>query len=284
MITCIPDDLDLSKIADSGQCFRWERQGDQHYRILHGDHCVYVRRVCDRDYEFSCDISEFESIWKDYLDLGLDYRAIRSRIDQERDPFLWKAAEHEQGIRILQQDPWEMLISFIISQNKNIPAIRRSVELLCEMCGAMKTDCYGQVYYAFPTPEAVAALSEEELKACRLGYRCRYVNGAAKVLVNGELDLEALKDADEARTMAALTALNGVGRKVASCVSLFGLHHLNAFPKDVWINRVLEQEYPDGYSFDEYSPYNGVFQQYLFAYYRGVNGSHCHGNGGVKQL
>ena len=161
-----------------------------------------------------------------------------------------------------------MLVTFIISQNRNIPAIRRSVELLAEQCGEKRKDSRGEVYYAFPTPEAVAALSEEDLNHCRLGYRCRYVHAAALSVLRGEISLEPLRDADEETTVAALTGLLGVGVKVANCVSLFGLHHLNAFPRDVWVNRVLAREYPKGYPFEAYSPYNGIYQQYMFAWYR----------------
>ena len=176
--------------------------------------------------------------------------------------------EHEKGIRIVRQDPWEMLITFIISQNKNIPAIRKSVEKLAEMCGEERVDQSGAAYFAFPTPDALAGLREEQLRECGLGYRCRYVREAAAAVADGCLDLLSLKFQDEYTAMMAQTGLTGVGKKVASCVSLFGLHHLNAFPIDVWIKRILEEQYPNGYPFEEYSPYNGVYQQYMFEYYR----------------
>ena len=161
-----------------------------------------------------------------------------------------------------------MLVTFIISQNKNIPAIRRSVEFLAESCGEKKIDSRGVEYYAFPTPGAIVSLSDEALKACKLGYRCSYVRRAAEAVAEGKLDLQSLLSADEECTLQELTSLYGVGSKVANCISLFGLHHLDAFPKDVWIKRVLSQEYPEGYPFAAYSPYNGVYQQYMFAYIR----------------
>lgn len=116
----------------------------------------------------------------------------------------------------------------------------------------------------------IAALGEPELRRCALGYRCAYVRAAAAAVLDGSLELERLKEADEAQTMAALTKLFGVGVKVASCVSLFGLHHLDAFPQDVWIKRILAQEYPNGYPFAAGAPFNGVYQQYMFAYYRAL--------------
>ena len=161
-----------------------------------------------------------------------------------------------------------MLISFIISQNKNIPAICRSVELLAETCGEKRTDRRGIAYYAFPDQEAVAALSEEELKGCKLGYRWKYVRAAAEAVVEGRIDLDELAGMKEDRTIAELTGIFGVGIKVANCVSLFGLHHVDAFPIDVWVKRILETEYPDGYPYEKYSPYNGIYQQYMFAWYR----------------
>ena len=140
--------------------------------------------------------------------------------------------------------------------------------LLAERCGAERKDAAGAAYHAFPTPGEVAALEGEALRRCGLGYRCAYVHAAAEAVRSGALDLERIRDADEETTVKALTALHGVGVKVASCVSLFGLHHTDAFPKDVWILRVLAREYPNGFPFADYAPYNGIIQQYLFTYSR----------------
>lgn len=264
----ITDDYDLEKIASSGQCFRWEKIAKDGYRILHGKRCVYVESLQEQWYSFSCDEKEFAAVWTDYFDFQENYAGIRSRIDKGEDPFLWLAAEHERGIRILRQEPWEILVTFIISQNKNIPAIRRSEEMLSKLCGERRTDSREREYYAFPTPEAITKCSEQELRACSLGYRWKYVLEVALAVKNGYLDLNLLRDKEEEQTTKALMSLYGVGMKVASCVSLFGLHHMDAFPKDVWIKRILANEYPNGYPFTKYSPYNGVYQQYMFAYYR----------------
>lgn len=268
MIVQIFDDFDPDRIAESGQCFRWNKTDDRTYRVIAGGSCLYITQLDQYRYELTCTEEEYAGFWKDYFDLGEDYRSIRKRIDPEQDPFLWQAAEQEKGIRILRQDPWEMLITSIITQNRNIPAICRSVELLAESCGEKKKDPEGLDYYAFPEPEAVAALSGDELTACKLGYRCKYVHAAAAAVAEGAIDLKQLMETDEKHTMAALTELFGVGVKVASCVSLFGLHHTDAFPVDVWMKRILAQEYPEGYPFERYSPYNGIYQQYMFAYYR----------------
>ena len=146
----ITDDFDPDRIAESGQCFRW---GDDLY-------------------EFECTEDEYENFWRQYFDLQENYQNIRGLIDQGEDPFLWQAAEQEKGIRILRQDPWEMLITFIISQNRNIPAIRNSVELLAERCGEKRIDSRGAGFYAFPEPAALAALSEVQI--CARGRRSSF--------------------------------------------------------------------------------------------------------------
>ena len=263
----ITDDFDLDRIAESGQCFRWQKDDAGTYRIIHQEHLLRIRPLGENKYSLSCSEDEYRNIWYDYFALEEDYRAIRKRISKEDDPFLADACEFGKGIRILRQDPWEMLISFIISQNKNIPAIKKSVELLCQTAGKRREDA-GESYYLFPTPEEILCLNDEALPACRLGYRCRYVKAAAANVAEGRLDLKRLSEASEADTLTALTAVCGVGVKVANCVSLFGLHHIDAFPVDVWIRRILENEYPEGYPKEKYSPYNGIYQQYMFYYYR----------------
>ena len=268
MILQIEDDFDLDKIADSGQCFRWTKVSSRSYRIIAGKSCLYMTALGDDLYELECFPEEYNCFWREYFDLNENYRDIRCRIDQNEDLFLWKASEYEKGIRILRQDPWEMLITFIISQNRNIPAIRRSVELFAGICGEKRMDPRGQEYYAFPDPEAAAGLSEKDLAECRLGYRCKYVHAAAEAVLHRKIDLNDLQQADMETAMEALTNLYGVGVKVASCVSLFGLHHTDAFPVDVWMKRILKEQYPTGYPYEKYSPYNGIYQQYMFAYYR----------------
>ena len=273
MIIQIHDDFNLSKIAESGQCFRWQQTDARTWRIPHRGKCLYITEQDGSSYELDCSKEEFAGIWQEYFDLQENYEKIRARIDPDEDPFLFAASENEKGIRILRQDPWEMLITSIITQNRNIPAIKRSVELLAEACGKQHLDARGRTFFSFPKPDEILSLSFSELSQCRLGYRCKYVRAAAEAAVSGELDLARLQSMDENSALTALTKLYGVGMKVASCVTLFGLHHLDAFPVDVWIKRVLEQEYPGGYPFEKYSPYNGIYQQYMFAYYRFNRGS-----------
>lgn len=265
------DDLDLGLIAESGQCFRWEHVAPLEWRIVAFGRSLYAAHACPGVLRLSCTEDEFASVWRDYLDLDEDYAGIRGRVVRERDPFLASAMDAGRGIRILRQDLWETLVSFIISQNRNIGAIRRSIELLAKRCGEPLVDVRGRCYHAFPGPDAVAGLTDADLRACGLGYRAPYVHGAAVAVATGKCDLEALRGAPDSEALERLMRLKGVGVKVASCVILFGLHRLDAFPVDVWIRRALERAYPDGFPFSEYSPYNGVYQQYLFAYLRGAN-------------
>jgi len=268
MTVTIDDDFDLDRIAQSGQCFRWESLPGGAYRIPFRSHCLHIAPLGGEGYELDCTAEEWEGVWKRYFALDENYRAIRAQADPGEDPFLWRACEAQKGLRILRQDPWEVTVSFIISQNRNIPAIKRSVELLCQSCGERLSDRRGGSYYAFPSPEGVAGLSDGDLAACRLGYRDRYVRAAALAACSGALDFDALAGDTEEDAMKALLGLYGVGVKVASCIALFGLHRLNAFPIDTWMRRALAAEYPGGYPFERYSPWNGVFQQYIFAYYR----------------
>ncbi len=268
MIIKVDDDLDLRKIADSGQCFRWEPVSDDGYRIIHRKSCIYIYPEGEAGFRLTCDEDEFEEIWRDYFDLGESYSNIRKRIDRDDDPFLYDACEYGRGIRILRQDPWETLISFIISQNRNIPAIKNSISILCDVVSHTVTDRRGVTFNAFPTPEEILSLSDAELSMCRLGYRDKYILSAARMVAEGAILAEPLFDADEETTTETLTSIHGVGKKVAGCVSLFGLHHIDAFPIDVWIRRVLDKEYPGGYPLDKYAPYNGIYQQYMFYYAR----------------
>ncbi len=268
MLLSVDDDFDLKRIADSGQCFRWERTGEEEYRIIHTDRCLYISRCPDGHFLLDCGEEEFNTVWREYFDLETDYRSIRGRIEKERDPFLYAAAEGEKGIRILRQDPWETAVSFIISQNRSIPAIKRSVAELCRLAGTERQDKRGKSCYSFPDPEAVLSMSAEALAQCRLGYRDKYVLAAAEAAGTGVFDPEEMASLSDCALMGRLTALYGVGPKVASCIALYGFHRTDAFPVDTWIRKAMKNEYPDGFPFQRFRPYNGVFQQYIFAYYR----------------
>lgn len=268
MIVRLPEEISLLKIAESGQCFRWKRTGENSFKVPFHDRMVRMNQSGPDVLEMNCTEDEYLSIWKKYLDLDTDYGKMNSRIHKRKDPFLWNAMKAQNGVRILRQDAWEMLITSIITQNRNIPAIQKSVELMCGKAGTKCTDPEGEEFYAFPSPEQIHNMTDDCLGGCKLGYRMKYIRDAAEAVFSGKLSMSDLQTLSDEECRKKLVSLNGVGEKVAACVMLFGLHRMNAFPMDVWMKRILENEYSDGYPFKSYSPYNGVFQQYMFAYYR----------------
>ena len=258
--------LDIKKIADSGQTFRMvcdlERSlkaGSDVYRCIAADKVCFAGngKITYRSAEE--DSPENDAFWKNYFDLDTDYDAFTDAIDPD-DIYLTEAAEFGRGIRILRQDPWEMLITFIISQRRSIPSIKTCVESLCRKWGRPA----GDGLFAFPTPEELACASLEELACCSLGYRTEYVHLAAQGVCSGSIDLSAMEKMPDAELFDSLTSLRGVGPKVANCVSLFGFYRIGAFPIDVWIDRVLKEHYPGGFPFGRYEGFAGVMQQYMF--------------------
>lgn len=296
----IEDDLDLDKIAESGQCFRWKKIDNGKYLIPAFGRFV-VAGLCYDDgkqtLELSCDEKEFDEIWKDYFDFETSYSGIRAKIDPS-DLFLKNSTEAGKGIRILRQDPFETLISFIVSQRKNIPAIESAVERLSKTYGHVVGEYQGEEIYSFPTIAELQKMrclkydsqdadekkgidvdekflkcpyKEKGFDSCGLGYRLPYIeNTVGEILRDAEgfAHLQRLSD-DSLREK--LLSFHGVGIKVASCTMLFGFHRLNDFPIDIWMKRALSEHYPDGFPFEKYAPYNGVMQQYIFAYYRAMN-------------
>ena len=266
--------LDMKKIAESGQIFRFNVYDDE-YSLVAGDKLLFIKED-DDGYILSCSESEFEEFWIDYFDLRLDYSDFEKNIPAD-DLFLINAATYSYGIRILNQDKWEMLISFIISQRKSIPAIKSSIEKLARTYGKkidMKVPDFiknidkNSEFFAFPTPKALADASLDDLNSCSLGYRSPYIEASAKAVYRGDIDLEDLSKLDDNELLAALMSLKGVGIKVANCVALFGYHRIAAFPIDVWIKRMIDEHYDGEFPLKLYDGYAGVIQQYIFYYGR----------------
>lgn len=267
MVKIRSGNFSISQICRSGQCFRMAERGeaaDGIYSLVAAGRYLELRQEGD-EILFDCPQADFDEVWKKYFDLETDYARIIASIDEE-DVYLVSAAGFGSGIRILRQDLWEMIISFIISQQNNIRRIRRCIDLLCRQYGERKQTGKGVVYYGFPTPETLAGAEMEDLCACNLGYRSRYVHETAVSIRNGEVDLEALHGMDYPSARAELMKLCGVGAKVADCICLFALHKTEAFPVDTHIHQVLEARYPGGFSFEKYGQYVGVLQQYMFYY------------------
>ena len=266
--------LDMKKIADSGQIFRFNVYDDE-FSLVAGDKLLFIKE--DKNgYILSCSEKEFNEFWLDYFDLRLDYGDFEKNIP-ETDIFLKDAAKYSYGIRILNQDKWEMLISFIISQRKSIPAIKSSIEKLAKVYGKkidikipefIKNIDADTEFYTFPTPKELANADIEALNACSLGYRSPYIEASAKAVYRKDIDLNAIDSLDDEELLKALMSLKGVGIKVANCVALFGYHRIAAFPIDVWIKRMIDEHYDGEFPLELYKGYAGVIQQYIFYYGR----------------
>ena len=263
MIISIQDEFDLEKTVYSGQCFRPRRLSDGSYLFITGDKYLVISHISGDEYEVSCDEQTWNAVWFDYFDLGLEYSKIRASIPKD-DTFMIESAIAGEGIRILRQNKWEMVISYIISQRKSIPAIKTSIERLSALCG----DKIADNIYAFPTPIQILNCDQNRLMECGLGYRLPYIIKAAETLYENPKFFEELDDLDDEVLLNKLKTMQGVGDKVASCIALFGFHRLNFFPKDVWINKALDKYYPNGFDMNKYAPFNGVIQQYIFYAFR----------------
>lgn len=267
-LVTIRDDFDLDKILESGQCFRPEKLADGRYRFLSGNALLFLTPLGGRQYDAAWYGAGWD-FWAGYFDLGRDYAALRRSL-QGQSPYLDKALQFGSGIRILRQDAWEMLVTFIISQRKSIPAIRTAVERLARCCGQPLLAEGDEVHF-FPTAAQVAALSEEQLAGCGLGYRTPYLQHAAAQAACGALDLDALADLPDDALFARLLTLDGVGRKVANCVCLFGYGRTAMAPIDVWVQRLIDDEFGGIDPFPAYGQQAGIVQQYLFYYKRSTS-------------
>ena len=254
-------DLDLEQTLDCGQSFRWEKQNDGSFSgVAFGK---YVNISLDgTDMIIKNAAPEDEKIWREYFDLELDYGKIRGDISRLH-PVLEEAARYAPGIRILRQEPYEALCTFIISQNNNIKRIKGIVARLCESFG----DEIDEGVYTFPTAERLAELTPDDLAPLRAGFRNRYIIDSAKKVASGEVDLELCKTAGYEAARAELMKITGVGVKVADCTLLFGMHRVEAFPVDVWMKRAMEKLFP-GMSANDFGEYAGIAQQYIFHYSR----------------
>ncbi len=264
MIRRKQENFDLAQICRSGQCFRMKEKEEGFYSVIAGRRYLELEQQ-EEDFVFYCDEEEFFDFWEDYFDLRGDYASYISGIAPD-DAYLKRAAEFGSGIRILRQDLWEMIVSFLISQQNNIVRIRRCIENICERYGEKLAGPNGERYYAFPLPEALAGLAEDALIECNLGYRSKYVVRAAKAVAEGTCDLEALGRMSRKKAREELLKLYGVGEKVADCVCLFGLHQLDAFPVDTHISQALQAHYKRGFPKRRYLGFRGVLQQYIFYY------------------
>lgn len=270
-------DFCLDHIFDCGQAFRWQRQQDGSYTGIAGSHIANIQYEEGRLIIRNTSEEEFQNFWRSYLDLDRDYGKIKAALS-ENDPIIKSAIRSGEGIRLLQQDKWETLLSFIISQNNHIPRIKGCIESLCSNFGEYAGAYEGRDYYTFPAPETLAALSTEDLAVCRLGYRANYLIKTAKQAAEDGLDrLEAAgtREMTSQQAFDYVSSFCGVGPKVANCILLFSMGKYDRFPVDVWMKKVMEQLYgitnpKEMQLFAEktFGPYSGFAQQYLFYHIR----------------
>ena len=256
--------FDLRTIANSGQCFRIYEVDENVFNVLSKDKMVRVKMELNNKYDFDCTEKEFK-YYEYYFDL-LDNYDKYSKICKKSDKFLQKCINFSKGLRILNQDKFEMIISFIISQRKSVKAIQTSIERMCKLSGKRIKNKYGE-FYAFPSAKEILKLSKTELLSCGMGYRTDYIIDFCKDYVAGKYDLEEMTKLSDDELINTLLSIKGVGIKVASCVALFAYHRMSICPIDVWIGRVLDKKY-NGKIPKEYEKYAGMIQQYWFNYTR----------------
>lgn len=272
----INEDFEPQHVFDCGQCFRWIRQEDGSYTGVVQGKVINVKKENDLIIFDNTNKEDFENIWFDYFDLGRDYGKIKNQL-RIMDEYLEKATEFGQGIRILQQDGWEMLISFIISANNRIPMIQRAINNLSEKYGKFIGEYRGKKYYAFPTPEELSRASVEEIRACQTGFRDKYIKSVVDYVSENNVDVLSYRKLNTDECIKELVKFNGVGPKVADCITLFGMQKYDTFPVDVWVKRVMEEFYVEDnlslpklrkFALDKFGNLAGFAQQYLFYYAR----------------
>lgn len=258
--------FNLNQIGRSGQCFRWEQLGEDTWQIhalvrrqesvtkeITGTDMQLTASQRGEEIELSCTEEEFEKYWKRYFDLTTDYEQIEETGHAFQDPVLEEAMQFGNGMRILRQDFWETMVSFLISQNNNIPRIKGAIAKLCM--------CQGK----FPLPQEIL---ERDLESCRLGYRDKYLKAAAQWMM---VKKQAGEESPEAGFAGHLSEIQGVGPKVEACIRLYGLHDLSFCPMDTWMKRIVREDYENVIPQWMNSPYAGYFQQVCF-YAKRLNG------------
>ena len=271
-------DFEPEHIFECGQCFRWNKMPDGSYRGVAGGRILRVEKRGGDILLDGTDEKEFREYWARYFDLERDYGQIKQALS--RDPVLKRAVKFGSGIRILNQDTWETLISFIISANNRIPRIKTTIERLCR-CFGSQGEAKGETFFDFPTPQRLSRLDEQDIRSCGCGFRARYVLQAARMVEEGRVNLASLERMSTSEARSVLLSFPGVGPKVADCILLFSMARFEVFPVDVWVKRVMEHYYLKGdaplaevrrYAEERFGSLAGAAQQYLFYYARSTMG------------
>lgn len=269
-------DFDIEDILECGQCFHFTKLGEKDYELLAHGRYLHVLQNNDVVTLFDTNEEDYNLVWKDYFDIATDYKIIKDKIivaDERLKTVVWS----KPGIRILKQDFFEVLISFIISQNNHIPRIKQIINTISERFGEVIILPDGRAMYNFPEVDKLIDVSEEELRDCKVGFRAPYICEAVRKVYNGEIKEENLKNLNVTLARDTLMSIKGVGEKVANCVLLFGLGFTDVFPVDVWMKRIMETMYFEGdtkkniiesKAYEMFGEYAGYAQQYLFHYGR----------------
>jgi N-glycosylase/DNA lyase len=265
--------FDPAQIFDCGQCFRFNKEDGGAYSGIAKNRILKLARVAEGVRIENMTPETFETEWKNYFALDLDYAAIRRAI--AADACIADALTYGDGIRLLRQEPWETMVSFIISQNNNIPRIKAIIQTLCRRYGEeIESGCF-----LFPRPERLAAATAEALREAGAGYRDAYILDAARKVCSGEIDLDLLERSETQDARETLMRINGIGGKVADCILLFALGRYEVCPHDVWVKRIFKQRYglscvteKTGYALarQKWGNYAGIAQQYLFFHERAL--------------
>lgn len=259
-------DFDPAQTFDCGQAFRFSPLPDGTWTGVAGSRRAVIERRADGiAVTCFCRDGDCEGAWTDYFDCARDYSALRQRLSAH--PVLRRAAAYAPGLRLLRQDGWEALCTFILSQNNNIARIRGLVDRLCRLCGTP----LGDDMSAFPSASSLAPLCEADLAPVRMGFRAKYVLDAARRVASGDIDLGALHRLPLEEARETLRRIHGVGPKVADCALLYGFGRVECYPRDVWIKRA-DSLFPGGFP-PEFADVAGLAQQYLFHYCRTCPGA-----------
>ena len=267
-------DFNLEHIFDCGQAFRFNKTRKNTYTGVAFGQALTISQSDDEVILYNTTYESFVNVWYNFFDFDNDYSKIKSTL--ATDKFMREATEHGYGIRILRQDLWETIISFIISASNNVPRIKGIIERLCEAFGD-EVEYMGNVYHTFPHPGKLAALSIDDLSVIRAGFRDKYILDAANKISEGIISLDAIKSMSTPDAKSALMSINGIGNKVSDCILLFGLNRQDSFPVDVWIKRIMEycyftNEQPinviSDYAKEKFGNLGGYAQQYLFFWAR----------------
>lgn len=268
----VKEHFNIRETLECGQCFRWEELSPLEYLIFAGKNVCIARQQKDKlvinNYRGS------KAFWRNYFDLDMDYGLFKEEL-LKNEPKLGEAIEYGGGIRILNQDFFEVLISFIVSQNNNIPRIKKCIEALCNKYGEDLGVIEDEEIYAFPSVDALAHADPEDIKELKLGYRAPYIVASAKRFSEEGVPQGTYKEKHD-----ILLSYHGVGPKVANCISLFGLRDFEAFPIDTWVKKIMVDMYGfkendtkgmQNFAKEKFGEIGGIAQQYLFYYYRDRN-------------